>query len=134
MELQSNLASSTGQEELICRHMATYIRCYESVVCQCGLYQKFEMYTAVAMAKYAFDIRQNCSRFAGVTIPKTNGFPCPDDKTVTPDKKLIAMNASKEQFAVTEDGLCPGVAKCIAQFDQGGSAALNSKDLVAICR
>lgn len=49
----------------ISRHLATYTECYDRLVCQCGLYQDQNIYTAVSIAKYTFEVKSDCRRFSG---------------------------------------------------------------------
>ncbi|XP_059149997.1 uncharacterized protein LOC131936876 [Physella acuta] len=134
MELQANVATATSPEQ-VCRHMVTYINCYSDLVCQCGFYHRQDIYTTVAMSRFAFDTKQNCTQYSGVVFPAgEKGFPCPGDKNVTADKKVIKLTSATEPFALTEEVQCPGVVRCMSLYDERASAALNIKDLYALCR
>ncbi|KAH9496677.1 hypothetical protein Btru_009634, partial [Bulinus truncatus] len=63
----------------------------------------------------------------------SKSFQCPDDKKVSTDNKQIILKTHEDQFAVTEDAICPGIKTCSLQFDRDGSIAMNNKDLFNIC-
>ncbi|XP_055899098.1 uncharacterized protein LOC106076176 isoform X3 [Biomphalaria glabrata] len=135
-ELRLNLITAAGDQEQMCRHMSTYGKCFEDIVCQCGFYQRKEYYSAVAIAKFTFNIKQNCSIFQGLTFSSSQiGFPCPDDQQITADKKTLILNTSQEidQSIRNEIVQCPAIKSCLLQFDQDGSIAFNKKNLPDIC-